>query len=99
MRNLFKKIKKQNSFKKRNMITPLKLQKFNLQYSYIYIKNQIIFEPVYFEIFRKKLKNYLKFKQHPYKINYLWINLNLNFPISRKSKNARMGKGVGGFNR
>ena len=55
------------------------------------------FEPSYFNIFRKFLKNLIKTKNSfILKKNY-WIFLKLNTPITKKSKNSRMGKGKGGL--
>ena len=55
------------------------------------------FEYIYFNLIRKYLKSLLKLKYSTYKIIKIWVFLKANFPISRKSKNARMGKGVGSF--
>ena len=47
----------------------------------------------YISFFRKILKLFFKFKKT--KLKKIWIFLNKNFPITKKSKNARMGKGKG----
>ena len=52
---------------------------YNLEYIYIYN-------------FKRSLKNYFNFKGVKKKI---WLFLHKNYPITKKSKNARMGKGKG----
>lgn len=52
---------------------------YNLEYIYIYA-------------FKKILKKFYKFKNKRKKI---WLFLFKNYPLTRKSKNARMGKGKG----
>lgn len=96
MRNFYLKTQEQVSFKKRYQMPKKKLNE-NIGKIILYTEKQIRFEPVYFNIFRKWLKLYLIFKKYPFLKNKIWINLNLNYPISRKSKNARMGKGKGAF--
>jgi len=52
---------------------------------------------VYYKIFKKKLKKKLRYNK---KINnkvYVWAKIKFNYPISKKGKNARMGKGIGSF--
>lgn len=96
MRNFYLKTQEQVSFKKRYQMPKKKLNE-NIGKIILYTEKQIRFEPIYFNIFRKWLKLYLIFKKYPFLKNKIWINLNLNYPISRKSKNARMGKGKGAF--
>lgn len=96
MRNFFLKTQEQVSFKKRYQKPKKQINK-NFGKIILYSTKQIRFEPIYFNIFRKWLKLYLVFKKYPFLKNKIWINLNLNYPISRKSKNARMGKGKGSF--
>lgn len=57
------------------------------------------FEAIYYELFRKFIKNIIK-KKNSLKItkNY-WIFLRMNTPLTRKSKNSRMGKGKGALYR
>ena len=47
----------------------------------------------YISYFKKVLKKFFKFKKT--KLKKVWIFLNKNFPITKKSKNSRMGKGKG----
>lgn len=96
MRNFFLKTQEQVSFKKRYQKPKKQINK-NFGKIILFSTKQIRFEPIYFSIFRKWLKLYLVFKKYPFLKNKIWINLNLNYPISRKSKNARMGKGKGSF--
>ena len=56
-------------------------------------------EVKYLKIFKKFLKKIFK-KNFGYKYFYkqkCWLNLPTNFPLTKKSKNSRMGKGKGSF--
>ena len=57
---------------------------YNLEYIYIYN-------------FKKSLKKYYNFKKNSSK--KVWLFLHKNYPLTKKSKNARMGKGKGTFSR
>lgn len=96
MRLKFLKTSEQNSFKKRTAPT---LKVFKLKYgnAAMFLLKTIRFEPVYFHLFRKWIKIYLNFKKYPFLKNRIWLNLHYNYPISKKSKNSRMGKGKGNF--
>lgn len=54
---------------------------------------------IYFKFLKKQLKLLFKWKLHDASIykKKVWFFVNLNFPVTKKSKNARMGKGKGGF--
>jgi ribosomal protein L16/L10AE len=43
--------------------------------------------------FRRSLKKYYGFKKS--KVKKVWLFLHKNYPLTKKSKNARMGKGKG----
>lgn len=96
MRLLFINIKKQNSFKKRYKTkaknTKLKLGDFG------YVTNSNFrFEFIYFLTLKKLFKNNLKYKYSSLLYPRLWVYLRSNYPLTRKSKNSRMGKGKGAF--
>lgn len=57
------------------------------------------FESVYFLKIRSLLKLIFKKKKNVNKFKKIkvWVFLKANHPISKKSKNSRMGKGKGGF--
>ena len=57
---------------------------YNLEYIYIYN-------------FKKSIKKYYTFKKNTSK--KVWLFLHKNYPLTKKSKNARMGKGKGALNR
>jgi ribosomal protein L16/L10AE len=57
------------------------------------LNKKLLFEGVYYVFLRKLLRKNLK-KNNTCKI---WVFLKPNYPISKKSKNSRMGKGVGSF--
>ena len=88
----------QVSFKNRNKY---KVKKVYLRYGNIglVIFKNIQFEFIYFYMIKKFLKHFFKFKYSS--INYfkIWVTLKANFPVSKKSKNSRMGKGKGSFSR
>ncbi len=55
------------------------------------------FEYAYFNVIRRFLKSFLRIKYSKYQLTWIWVFLKGNFPIRRKSKNSRMGKGIGAF--
>ena len=57
---------------------------YNLEYIYIYN-------------FKKSLKKYFTFKKSNFK--KVWLFIHKNYPLTKKSKNARMGKGKGTLSR
>ncbi len=84
--------KKQISFKKRFKKT--KSLFYNNKEIYWIVKKNYFIEYVYFEFIRKLIKKSIKYKSNLIKNNF-WIYLKYNTPITRKSKNSRMGKGKG----
>lgn len=60
------------------------LKSYNIEYIYLYN-------------FRKSLKKYYNFKKS--KVKKVWLFLHRNYPLTKKSKNARMGKGKGTITR
>ena len=85
---------KQVSFKLRNY---KKTTKFNFVFGnsmFILYKNTR-FESIYFELFRKFIKNLIKKKNIDIIEKNYWIFLRMNTPLTKKSKNSRMGKGKG----
>lgn len=89
---------KQVSFKLRNY---KKTTKFNFVFGnsmFILYKNTR-FESIYFELFRKFIKNLIKKKNIDIIEKNYWIFLRMNTPLTKKSKNSRMGKGKGALYR
>ncbi len=89
-------IKKKHIFKRRkkNFFTGISLIH---RYGGIYTKNQIKFEFVYLRVFKKIFrKKYFK-KNNLLKIVKFWIMVRPNFLLTMKSKNSRMGSGVGAY--
>lgn len=67
------------------------------QYCGIFTINQIRFEFVYLRTLKKVLrKKYIK-KKNRYSRHRYWIMIKPNLLLSMKSKNSRMGSGVGIF--
>lgn len=88
-------IKKKHIFKKRiktNFFTTLVKQKKN--YS-VYTPKNIRLEFVYIKLFRKLLRRkYIKARIKLFKPKY-WLYLLPNYILTQKSKNSRMGAGIG----
>ena len=57
------------------------------------------FESIYYELFRKFIKNIVKKKNSLNISKNYWIFLRMNTPLTKKSKNSRMGKGKGSLYR
>lgn len=65
----------------------------------LYNINKIRFEFIYLKIFKKIFrKKYLK-KKPLYSLTHFWMMIKPNFILSMKSKNSRMGSGVGIYTR
>ena len=60
------------------------LKSYNIEYIYLYN-------------FKRSLKKYYSFKKSTTKT--VWLFLHKNYPLTKKSKNARMGKGKGTLSR
>jgi len=89
---------KQVSFKRRNYKKIIK-NRFVFGNSMIVLYKNCRFEAIYYELFRKFIKNIVK-KKNSLKINKnYWIFLKMNTPLTKKSKNSRMGKGKGSLYR
>jgi hypothetical protein len=61
------------------------------------ILKEVQFEYTYFNNIKRFLKYFFKLKYSLVNNLKVWVFLKANFPISRKSKNSRMGKGKGSF--
>ncbi len=84
------------SFKKRYSIG-YKLPSLNFgDFSFTLLKSYNI-EYIYLYNFKKSLKKYYNFKKSTTK--KVWLFLHKNYPLTKKSKNARMGKGKGALSR
>ena len=74
-------------FKKNNLIfgdfSITLCKSYNLEYIYLFN-------------YKRSLKKYFSFKKGPKKI---WLFLHKNYPLTKKSKNSRMGKGKGALAR
>lgn len=87
-------IKKNHIFKRRKKKL-FSYKFFNKKLSGIFTKNQIRFEFIYLKVFKKIFrKKFFKKKSH-YKLSKFWVMIRPNFILSMKSKNSRMGSGVG----
>jgi len=96
LRYFYLKTKEQVSFKKRFMDYK-KLNFLNFGNHGFITKKSLRFEFSNFLIFKKFLKIFLKSKYSLKKFFSFWFFLFGNYPITKKSKNARMGKGKGVF--
>lgn len=59
--------------------------------------HQVQFEFIYLRLIKRRVRILLKRKGARFKNRKVWLNLKANFPVSKKSKNSRMGKGKGLF--
>ena len=86
----------QVSFKRRNKRF---IKKIKLTYgdSGFIVLKAVQFEYAYFYLIRRFLKYFFKFKYSLDNYFKVWVFLKANFPVSKKSKNSRMGKGKGSF--
>lgn len=89
---------KQVSFKLRNYKKTIK-SRFIFGNSMIVLQKNSRFESIYFELFRKFIKNIIKKKNIKSLRKNYWIFLKMNTPLTKKSKNSRMGKGKGALYR
>jgi hypothetical protein len=96
LRFFYIKTKEQVSFKRRKPTYKL-FTKLNFGNIGFFYKKQIRFEYLYFFFFKKLLKLLNKNKYLTYDRFFFWFFLKGNFPLTKKSKNSRMGKGKGMF--
>lgn len=90
-------IKKKHLFKKRIGFGLQIFSKNNLIVNYIYSTKRFRLEFVYIRLFKKFFRRrFIKAKTRFFKPKY-WIMFLPNFILTQKSKNARMGAGVGKF--
>ena len=59
--------------------------------------NEFLIEFIILKNFKKLFKKNLKIKYNFLNKPSLWMLLSTNFPLTKKSKNSRMGKGKGSF--
>lgn len=91
-------IKKNHIFKRRKKKF-MSYKYLNKKLSGIFNTNQIRFEFIYLKTFKKIFrKKFFKKKSH-YKLAKFWVMIRPNFILSMKSKNSRMGSGVGMYTR
>ena len=108
----YRKVQEIKSFKHR-WNTIFKKPKFVFGDTLCFFKHEGRFEPIYFPVIRKFLKRFLKRRRKKIrtyfrvvkrlrrrrraKFRAIWVMLVFNFPLTKKSKNSRMGKGKGLF--
>lgn len=91
--------KEPRSFKIRSKKRVTKI-KFLYGDTLIFFRKSGVLDSAYFKFFKKSLKTFFKkFKtsKTSFKKKKIWFFLSTNFPLTKKSKNSRMGKGKGGF--
>ena len=84
------------SFKKRYIIGFKQLKLIFGDFSFSLCKSYNL-EYIYLYNFRKSLKKYFKFKKSKY--SKVWLFIHKNYPLTKKSRNSRMGKGKGSLSR
>lgn len=88
---------KKHIFKRRNLQFHFSKFKFRIGTLGFFSLVKQNFELIYFKFFRKFIWRKFIVKQTSLKRKKLWVFLFPNFIYSHKSKNARMGAGVGAF--
>ena len=91
-----KEINEVSSFKKRYKIGYSLPKTVFGEFSLLLCKSYNI-EYIYIYNFKKSLKKYYNFKKN--NLKKVWLFLHKNYPLTKKSKNARMGKGKGALSR
>ena len=87
-------IKKNHIFKRRKFYSYRYIMNKNKK-SGIYLKNQMRFELINLKIFKKILRKKYYKKGLNFKMTKYWLMIRPNFLLTMKSKNSRMGSGVG----
>lgn len=89
-------IKKKHIFKRRKLynVSPPTLKYFN---SGIFTLNPIRFEFIYLKVIKKLFRKKYKKKKTNYLKSKFWVLIRPNFLLTMKSKNSRMGSGVGSY--
>ena len=82
--------------KKRKIIYP-KYPRLRFGDTGIVFKQSIRFEFIYFFFIRKFIKKLLKKQKRFLKTQRVWVFIRPNHVLTKKAKNARMGKGKGSF--
>ncbi len=89
--------KKKHIYKKYQSIYSYNLKKKNITNICMINLKRTFFEFIYFRIIKKLIRKKFKKKKNVfYKAKY-WVYIKPNFLIKAKTKNARMGAGVGGL--
>lgn len=89
--------KVQVSQKKRSVVKRIAPHfKFFGSISFFFL-HQVQLEFIYLRLLKRRMRIMLKRRGNRFKNRKIWFNLRGNFPVSKKSKNSRMGKGKGLF--
>jgi hypothetical protein len=92
--------KKTPAIQKRRFFYPINLKTMlTIGNAGFFFFNNIRFEFVYLKLFRRRFRITFKRGKRLAFNRKVWLNLCANYPISKKYKNARMGKGKGSFAR
>jgi ribosomal protein L16/L10AE len=89
-------IKKKHIFKRRKFFKYLN-QLNTVGRGGIYTKNQILFQLTNLKTFKKILRKKYYKKNLNFKLAKYWLMIRPNFLLTMKSKNSRMGVGVGKY--
>ena len=82
----------------KNKLNYTNIQVFNnYKSSGIFFSNKTRFEFIYLKTFKKIFKNKNFKKDKIYSKQKFWLTIRPNFLLTMKSKNARMGSGVGSY--
>lgn len=90
---------------KKNHIFKRRIKKIFKYHTYgnfstgIYNVNQLRFEFIYLKVFKKIFRKKIFKRKTKYRYARFWMMIKPNFILSMKSKNSRMGSGVGLYTR
>ena len=98
MRKVFNNSTQPVSYKNRKISGYKALQGLNYGNTGLAFTKNYTVEKLHFTLLKRKLKLFLKSKDHK-KYFKAWFLLSDNYPIFKKGKNARMGKGKGMYQR
>jgi len=84
-------------FKKRGNLNKKDIRVLKFGQIGFFFKKEYRFEFVYLSFLKRLFKKLSILKKKMKYFSKIWIFLTKNYPVSIKSKNARMGKGKGSF--
>jgi ribosomal protein L16/L10AE len=84
-------------YKKRTARTFHRLPRLSLGDCGFFYYHEFRFELIYLKMIRRRIKRLVRNAKRDSVFRQVWLNLRANYPLVKKPKNARMGKGKGNF--